>query len=120
VARTRAPATRSFDGVAHGVDAAGGQLAGVLFDVHAFADQRFEQLGAFALRAVERADAGHPDLLRGLDQRARQVLGARLQLGAAVAGGGGLVAGGLLQLGHEYLQEIGGQRPMQGQSAGPV
>ncbi len=101
-----------LDGVADGVDAAGGQLAGVLLDAHAFMDQGFEQLRTLALGAVEGTHAGHPDLLGGTDDRTRHLFGAGLQVGGGSGGGlalgRGLGAGVLLELGHAALLHLFG------------
>src|SRR5690606_24662149 len=89
-----------LDDIAHRINAAGGQLAGGLLEAHAFLDQGLEQLGTLALGALEGADAGGPDLLRGTHDRARQLLGAGLEVGGTGLLRGGLGAGGLLELGH--------------------
>jgi hypothetical protein len=90
----------AFHRVAHHVGAIAGDLARGLFEVQPFLDQALEQARAFGLRAPEGAHAGQPDLLRRFAQGLRQTLGLRLRGGV-----GGLLAGGLLELGHGVARE---------------
>src|SRR6185437_10655613 len=54
---------------------------GLFLGAGAFLDQRFEEAAAFLLRLGEGAEAGQPDLLRGIDHRAAD----RARLVGAVA-----------------------------------
>ncbi|MCW0466310.1 hypothetical protein NB705_003383 [Xanthomonas sacchari] len=86
--------------IAHRIDPAAGQLAGALLQAQAFLHQGLEQLAALGLRTAERADPGQPDLLRRFAQALGQLFRLRLQ-GVVGSGGAALLAGGLLQSGHD-------------------